>query len=145
MLAFPLLLLSGYHRCRLQYYIKQKTKQQQQKRPLSIEQRFLIQLNPSTTTALGTGESGSRCKEVAVVERFKQESRGGNPFNQDSDRSDQENWSTSIGGPVFLKLFRLDRADPLSFGPKFPEILVEWIAPKVWIICPPLKVAFVEG
>ena len=75
MLAFPLLLLSGYHRCRLLYYIKQKTKQQQQKRPLSIEQRFLIQLNPSTTTTLGTGESGFRCKEVAVVERFKQESR----------------------------------------------------------------------
>ena len=24
---------------------------------------------------------------------------------------------------------QLDRADPLSFGPKFPEILVEWIAP----------------
>ena len=32
-------------------------------------------------------------------------------------------------GPVFWKLFRLDRTDPLSFGPKFPEILVEWIAP----------------
>ena len=29
----------------------------------------------------------------------------------------------------FSKLFRLDRTDPLSFGPKFPEILVEWIAP----------------
>ena len=36
-----------------------------------------------------------------------------------------------------MKLFRLDRTDPLSFGPKFPEILVEWIASKVWIICPP--------
>ena len=34
-------------------------------------------------------------------------------------------------GPVFSKLFRLDRTDPLSFGPKFTEILVEWIAP--WI------------
>ena len=34
----------------------------------------------------------------------------------------------------FSKLFRLDRTDPLSFGPKFPEILVEWIAPPV----PPL-------
>ena len=22
--------------------------------------------------------------------------------------------------------------DPLSFGPKFPEILVEWIAPQLW-------------
>ena len=31
-------------------------------------------------------------------------------------------------GPVFSKLFRLDRTDPLSFGPKFPEFLVEWIA-----------------
>ena len=31
----------------------------------------------------------------------------------------------------FSKLFRLDRTDPLSFGPKFPEILVEWIAPIV--------------
>ena len=38
-------------------------------------------------------------------------------------------WSTSKGGPVFSKLFRLDRTDPLSFGPKFREILVEWIAP----------------
>ena len=27
------------------------------------------------------------------------------------------------------QFFRLDRTDPLSFGPKFPEILVEWIAP----------------
>ena len=39
--------------------------------------------------------------------------------------------TTSKGGPVFSKLFRLDRTDPLSFGPKFPEILVEWIAPIV--------------
>ena len=31
----------------------------------------------------------------------------------------------------FSKLFRLERTDPLSFGPKFPEILVEWIAPPV--------------
>ena len=38
---------------------------------------------------------------------------------------------TSKGGPVFSKLFRLNRTDPLSFGPKFPEILVEWIAPFV--------------
>ena len=30
-----------------------------------------------------------------------------------------------------MKLFRLDRTDPLSFGPKFPDILVEWIAPVV--------------
>ena len=32
-------------------------------------------------------------------------------------------------GPVFSKLFRLDRTDPFSFRPKFPEILIEWIAP----------------
>ena len=43
--------------------------------------------------------------------------------------SDREKRTTSKGGPVFSKLIRLDRTDPLSFGPKFPEILVEWIAP----------------
>ena len=48
-----------------------------------------------------------------------------------SDRPDREKRTTSKGGPVFLKLFRLDRTDPLSFGPKFPEILVEWIMPIV--------------
>ena len=56
---------------------------------------------------------------------------GRDPFNQNSYRSAWEKWSTSKGGPVFSKLFRLDRTDPLSFGPKFPEILVEWIAPSV--------------
>ena len=59
---------------------------------------------------------------------------GHDPFNQTSDRSDWEKWSTSKGGPVFSKLFRLDRTDPLSFGPKFPEILVEWLRPTVLII-----------
>ena len=54
---------------------------------------------------------------------------GRDPFNQNSNRSDQEKWSTSEGGPVFSNLFRLDQTDPLSFGPKFPEILVEWIVP----------------
>ena len=49
---------------------------------------------------------------------------GRDPFNQHSDRSDREKRTTSKGGPVFSKLFRLDRTDPLSFGPKFPEILV---------------------
>ena len=49
--------------------------------------------------------------------------------NKNSDRSDREKWSTSKGGPIFSKLFRLDRTDPLRFGPKFPVILVEWIAP----------------
>ena len=58
---------------------------------------------------------------------------GRDPFNQNSDRSDREKWTTSKGGPVFPKLFRLDRTDPLSFGPKFPEILVEWIVPGVTV------------
>ena len=57
--------------------------------------------------------------------------KGRDPFNQNSNRSDREKRTTSRGGPVFSKLFRLDRTDPLSFGPKFPKILVEWIAPKV--------------
>ena len=56
---------------------------------------------------------------------------GRDPFNQNSNRSDREKRTTSKGGPVFSKLFRLDRTDPLSFGPKFPEILDEWIAPGV--------------
>ena len=56
---------------------------------------------------------------------------GRDPFNQNSNRSDREKRTTSKGGPVFSKLFRLDRTDPLGFGPKFPESLVEWIAPIV--------------
>ena len=52
---------------------------------------------------------------------------GRDPSNQNSNRSEREKWTTSKGGPVFSKLFRLDRTDPLSFGTKFPEILVEWI------------------
>ena len=56
---------------------------------------------------------------------------GRDPFNQNSNRSDREKRTTSKGGPVFWKLFRLDRTDPLSFKPKFPESLVEWIAPLV--------------
>ena len=59
---------------------------------------------------------------------------GRDPFNQHSDRSDREKRTTSKGGPVFSKLFWLDRTDPLSFGPKFPEILVEWIAPLTFIV-----------
>ena len=51
------------------------------------------------------------------------------PFR--SHRSNRENWSTSKGGPLFSKLFRLDRTDPFGFRPKFPEILVEWITPQV--------------
>ena len=61
----------------------------------------------------------------------KARDHGRDPFNQNSKRSDREKWSTSNGGPVFSKLFRLDQTDPLGFGPKFPEILVEWIAPQV--------------
>ena len=57
------------------------------------------------------------------------EDGGRDPFNQNSNRSDREKWSTSKCGPVFSKLFRLDRTDPLGFGPKFPEILDEWNAP----------------
>ena len=53
---------------------------------------------------------------------------GRDPFIQNSDG---EKWSTSKGGPVFSKLFQLDQTDPLSFGPTFPEILLEWIAPNV--------------
>ena len=49
------------------------------------------------------------------------ENIGRDPFNQNSDRSDREKRTTSKGGPVFSKLFRLDRTDPLSLGPKFPE------------------------
>ena len=59
---------------------------------------------------------------------------GRDPLNQNSNRSDREKRTTSKGGPVFSKLFRLDRTDPLSFGPKFPESLVEWIVPWVMII-----------
>ena len=64
---------------------------------------------------------------------------GRDPFNQNSNRSDRQKWSTSKGGPVFSKLFRLDRTDPLSFGPKFPEILVEWIAPPVSCVVTELR------
>ena len=41
---------------------------------------------------------------------------GCDPFNQNSDRCDREKWSTPKGGPVFSKLFWLERTDPLSFG-----------------------------
>ena len=50
------------------------------------------------------------------------------PSNKKSDWSDREKRTTSKGGPVFSKLFLLGRTDPLGFGPKYPEILVEWIA-----------------
>ena len=80
--------------------------------------------------------STSRLKDTKNVRSRRhvpvwQEKRnnGCDPFNENSNWSDREKWSTSKGGPVFSKLFRLDRTDPLSFGPKFSEILVEWIAP----------------
>ena len=41
-----------------------------------------------------------------------------------------EKWSSLKGGPHFPELFQLGRTVPLSFEPKFLEILVEWIAPK---------------
>ena len=66
-------------------------------------------------------------ENIAKLSEF--ENLGRDPFNQNSNWSDREKRTTSKGGPVFSKLFRLDRTDPLSFGPKFPEILVEWIAP----------------
>ena len=69
--------------------------------------------------------------KIQISDLWLQSSQGRDPFNQNSDRSDREKRTTSKGGPVFSKLFRLDRTDPLSFGPKFPEILVEWIAPQV--------------
>ena len=44
---------------------------------------------------------------------------------------------------LFFRTFSgLDRTDPLSFGPKFPEILVEWIAPKVYLSIKPVKTFF---
>ena len=66
--------------------------------------------------------------------QFEESYIGRDPFNQHSDRSDREKRTTSKGGPVFSKLFRLDRTDPLSFRPKFPEILVEWIAPIEYVL-----------
>ena len=64
-----------------------------------------------------------------ISAKFGLKLNGRDSFNQNSNRSDREKWSTSKDRPVFSKLFRLDRTGPLSFGPKFREILVEWIAP----------------
>ena len=66
---------------------------------------------------------------IIHTQKFTDAAVGSDPFNQSSNRSDREKRSTSKGGPVFSKLFRLDRTDPLGFGPKFPEISVEWITP----------------
>ena len=54
---------------------------------------------------------------------------GRHPFNQNSDQSDPEKWSTSKGGPVFSKLFRLDRTDPLTFEPEFWKFWVNGSRP----------------
>ena len=83
---------------------------------------FLI---PRCGSRIGQIPSLAGCRGIL---RFQ--SPGRDTFNQNSDRSDREKRTTSKGGPVFSKLFRLDRTDPLSFGPKFPEFLVEWIAPQ---------------
>ena len=89
----------------------------------SFDYRFVVCGLVSEEPNLNFFHGRDQCKPCSNI--------GGDPFNQNSDRSDWENWSTSKGGPIFSKLFRLDRTDPLSseFGPKFPEILVEWIAP----------------
>ena len=73
-----------------------------------------------------------RAREPASFGRENVVAVGRDPFN--SDRSELEKWSTSKSGPVFSKHFRLDRTDPLSFGLKFPEILVEWISPVVYLL-----------
>ena len=63
-----------------------------------------------------------KCFHLQVLSfKFFFHLQGCDPFNQNSDRSDRE--KRKNGGPVFSKLFRLDRTDPLSFGPKCPGIL----------------------
>ena len=47
------------------------------------------------------------------------------------DRTGPTEKSGPPRGPIFSNVFRLDRTGPFSFRPKFPEILVEWIAPMV--------------
>ena len=65
---------------------------------------------------------------------------GRDPFNQNSNRCDREKWSTSKGGPVFSKLFRLDRTDPLSFRPKFWKFWLNGsrplLRPCLWSVFP---------
>ena len=51
------------------------------------------------------------------------------PFNQNFRPVRPEKVVHLKGGTSFSKLFRLDRTEPLSFQPKFREILAEWIAP----------------
>ena len=92
-------------------------------------------LGLSSVLSITAGHLSSSRKSYWQLDRLQKLrpkwAKGRDPFNQNSNRSDREKRTTSKGGPVFSKLFRLDRTDPLSFGPKFPEILVEWIAPLV--------------
>ena len=66
------------------------------------------------------------------IENESKRSNGTVNFDQTSptEKVVVERWTD------FSKLFRLDRADPLSFRPKFPEILVEWIAPSIKLMVP---------
>ena len=86
---------------------------------------FVFFVISRTMTSQGRSENSDQSRPLGFTLCYL----GRDPFNQNSNRSDREKRTTSKGGPVFSKLFRLDRTDPLSFGPKFPEILVEWIAP----------------
>ena len=98
--------------------------------------RFMKGVGDALMTAFGIASRFVSCicehMHVKIMQSnyLKRVFKRRDPFNQNSNRSDREKLSTSKGGPVFSKLFRLDRTDPLSFGPKFPEIVVEWIAPK---------------
>ena len=56
-----------------------------------------------------------------------------------------EKWSSSKGGPHFPELFQLGRTVPLSFEPKFPEILVEWIAPNDFKMAPDFRESLGRG
>ena len=77
----------------------------------------------------GKGILDRKGTDKTVRKQERKRATGRDPFNQNSKRFDRGKRTTSKGGPVFSKLFWLDRTDPLSFGPKFPESLVEWIAP----------------
>ena len=102
--------------------------------------RFLVDCGPQIRIALFTNMRIPKFRSQPTIAFFAAVNhlngplrKGRDPFHQNSDRSDRKKRTTSKGGPVFSKLFRLDRTDPLSFGPKFPESLVEWIAPSVFI------------
>ena len=90
------------------------------------------------STKIPTGPTGKRGPPQKVDPFFRNFSGWTEPIHWVLDRNFRKVWlngsrprTTSKGGPVFSKLFLLDRTFPLSFGPKFPEILVEWIAPIV--------------